>query len=374
MFDVHAGTQLLTVCGSTLYGIARAESDIDLRGFAIPPQRYYYSAIRNFEQAEGNAYVPGWKSVVPQQFASYAENGVEGVVYNISKFASLAAHCNPNILEPLFAPEEFVAVCTPIGRRFRENKNLFLSQRARSAYLGYASGQFHKIQNHRVWLRQNPSPPTREAFGLPPEDSDWNKAVDLVEAEVRKNLDEIVNPTVGLDGVPPAVVAELRERVHQFLVARNMAARPNFMFAKPALSVVPNDLIDRFRREHEWRKAKRDYADYLKWQRDRNPKRLQTEMTVGYDVKMAAHSIRLLLTGEQLLKDGELRPVLAADDAAYVLRIRNCEITYEHFLADYEARLNAVKTLKSSLPALADMQAIDDLTVEAIEECNRKSG
>ena len=41
------------ISGSQAYGWARPDSDVDIRGIAIvPDKRYYYGFIRNFEQYE----------------------------------------------------------------------------------------------------------------------------------------------------------------------------------------------------------------------------------------------------------------------------------------------------------------------------------
>lgn len=52
MFDIKEHTHYLVMAGSHSYGMARPESDIDVRGWCIPPKEYFLSYHKHFEQTE----------------------------------------------------------------------------------------------------------------------------------------------------------------------------------------------------------------------------------------------------------------------------------------------------------------------------------
>ena len=49
-FDVDAHTIFLAVTGSHAYGMARSESDVDIRGCAIAPRKVRDSFYQGFDQ------------------------------------------------------------------------------------------------------------------------------------------------------------------------------------------------------------------------------------------------------------------------------------------------------------------------------------
>ncbi|MBF9672481.1 nucleotidyltransferase domain-containing protein, partial [Streptococcus pseudopneumoniae] len=84
-FDLDDATILRVVHGSHLYGTNIEGSDRDEKGVCIPPIEYFFGFNSKFEQHE--------------------TKDPDCAVYDIRKFMSLAANCNPNILEILFVPE-----------------------------------------------------------------------------------------------------------------------------------------------------------------------------------------------------------------------------------------------------------------------------
>ena len=48
-FNLAEHTILLVLHGSHAYGMARPESDVDLRGIAIPPPEYFHGYLKHFE-------------------------------------------------------------------------------------------------------------------------------------------------------------------------------------------------------------------------------------------------------------------------------------------------------------------------------------
>jgi uncharacterized protein len=111
------------IVGSTAYGLSREGSDIDRRGFYLPPADLEWS-------------LPG----VPEQLET--EN--EEVYWEIGKFIRLALKANPNVLECLYSP--LVETCTPLARELLDMRHIFLSQHVHRTFNAYVLSQFKKIE------------------------------------------------------------------------------------------------------------------------------------------------------------------------------------------------------------------------------------
>src|SRR6185503_11533669 len=92
----------------------------------------------------------------------------ESTVFSMRKFFLLAAEVNPNIIELLWTdPKDHFVFKYPM-EHIMQNRNLFLSNKAKFTFSGYACAQAKKIERHRKWIVLGEvNPPTREEFGLP---------------------------------------------------------------------------------------------------------------------------------------------------------------------------------------------------------------
>lgn len=137
----HLDIGLFVVGGSHAYGLATPTSDRDYRGFYVSPiEELLYVPP---QMAEENPLAErGW---LRQPATTEIErHDPDLALYELSKFAYLAGRANPNVLELLYAP---ILAESDIGRKLRANRHLFLSQRVRLTYLGYAVSQLRKTQS-----------------------------------------------------------------------------------------------------------------------------------------------------------------------------------------------------------------------------------
>lgn len=111
------------VVGSTAYGLTHEHSDVDRRGFYLPPAELHWS-LRG----------------VPEQL----ETNDEQVYWEFEKFIRLALKANPNVLECLYSP--LVESCTPFAREVIESRHAFLSQHVHRTYNAYVLSQFKKLE------------------------------------------------------------------------------------------------------------------------------------------------------------------------------------------------------------------------------------
>jgi hypothetical protein len=115
--------QYRCVVGSTAYGLAQDGSDVDRRGFYLPPAELQWSLAG-----------------VPEQI----ERGPEEVYWELEKFLRLALKANPNVLECLYTP--LVEHRTPLAEELLANRRAFLSKHVHRTYSAYVLSQFKKLE------------------------------------------------------------------------------------------------------------------------------------------------------------------------------------------------------------------------------------
>lgn len=112
------------IIGSQAYGLADGESDIDRRGFYLPPAQLHWSLYG-----------------VPEQLECHE---TQEAYWEIQKFLVLALKANPNVLECLYSP--LVEKATPLAEELLGMRDIFLSRLVYQTYNGYVMSQFKKMQ------------------------------------------------------------------------------------------------------------------------------------------------------------------------------------------------------------------------------------
>ena len=295
--DVQKNTIYKVISGSKMYGFSTENSDTDISGICVPYPKYYLGCAARFEQLE--------------------DKPNNTVIFGIEKFLRLAVGCNPNVIEILFIEKpEHILLNTKWGRLIRDNRNLFLSAKAKFTFSGFAISQLHRIKNHRSWLL-NPieKKPTREDFGIS-EKEFWGK-----------NELNALNKLMA-DDIP-----------------------------------VPTGVIEVVQRLNKYYNALTNYNQYQNWKLNRNPVRAALERKVGYDSKFAVHAIRLLRQGYEILTEGILRS--ERPDAAELKEIRNGSWSYEKLISyaeEMDSKLNEIyKKGGYAVPQYPPVNKISDL-------------
>jgi predicted nucleotidyltransferase len=333
-FDVGAHALFLTLAGSHAHGTARADSDIDLRGVTRAPLSVRLSLFRSFEQIEftvaGSSWQqPLWHEVLARlqvhpTAAGALSTKTEAVVFEVAKFLRLCAEANPNALEILFADQRDWVFDTPAWRTIHAARSEFLTRKVQQTYLGYGLSQLKRIRTHRSWLLTPPAAkPTRAAFGLPEQGT---------------------------------FSADDRARLTSLIESSSDTARS-----------LPPDVLATLDAEKRYLGALKHWHAYETWQVERNPARAELERKHGYDTKHAAHLIRLMRMGLEVLLEGELR--VRRPDAEELRAIRDGALTYDALIEEatqLEARMKA-SLETSSLPEDIDRDRIDALAMGVLD-------
>ena len=121
---------LLVVTGSRLYGVAKPDSDHDLRGFVVPPVDYVIG-LKRFEQRQWNQ--PDDK-----------------IVYSIHKFVQLLLGSNTHALELLFAPHDMIIKSTAVGKRMIAARMSFVTRQSFRPFMGFSISEWRKVLGTRM--------------------------------------------------------------------------------------------------------------------------------------------------------------------------------------------------------------------------------
>lgn len=256
-------------------------------------------------------------------FEQQEDKTTDTVIYDIRKFFKLATECSPSILEFLWMPEDCVVITSKWWEKIVEHRQKFLSIRAKDTFVGYATAQLKKIRTHRGWLleKKPKKHPDRSDFGLP------DNAAALVE--LRKKMAMMTE--AGLD--------------------------PMGVYGKEIEA------------ESKYKKAMKEWEAWKNWKETRNEKRAALEEKFGYDCKHAAHLVRLLRVGFEVVLNGNVQ--VRRPDAEELFAIRNGAWTYEQ-VEDYaekmQEQIEALVTSGGSiLPNAPDREFLNERCASIIE-------
>lgn len=352
----------MTVHGSQCYDLANELSDFDMKGICIPPKEVENNLFHRFEQAENN-------EELHKKF-DHLKNPknpkMESAVYSLKKFMVLAANVNPNIIELLFVDPSDILLMTPTMEPLLENRELFLSSKAKFAFGGYAYAQLAKIERHRKWIvRGEIAMPKREDFGLPPErPKQMEEIFGLIKSEVEKwNLSQYPLNNMERDELKADIwelvynvsKVDVNEgnwpKVYEAGVIERLAKEYN----------LKEEVVDILQRERLFKKEMEMYKSWLTWKTGRNPARHELEVKSGYDTKHASHLVRLMRMGLEILTDHKV--VVKRPDREEILAVKNGAWSYEkvmEFAKDTQVKMDeAYKT--TTLPKSVDYVRVNAL-------------
>jgi predicted nucleotidyltransferase len=403
-----ARTIFLTRHGSHAYGTNTPTSDEDFKGVAIPTSKYFFGYLERFDQAEFR----------------HQKDGIDAVIYDIRKFFKLAADCNPSIIEVLFTDPDTHVILTAAGRYLLENRDLFISKKAKHTFSGYAVSQLKKIKSHYRWLKNPPQqPPTRDEFGLPERTVIPRDQLLAAQSMIRKQIEHWNVPIDELDDAARIAVQErfvealatIETGYREQVLARLLAAK-SVLFSEAAtwrssgppwsenaaseecgfdkavaqikamegasLERVAGNLLgfsDNFLelldKERLYRTRQEEWRSYQTWLETRNPARSELERKHGYDTKHGMHLVRLIRMGEEILSGKGV--IVKRPDREELIGIRNGAWSYETMLGWAEMKLKLLEELyqTSTVPSAPDRKRLDELCQDLAEwGCGGGSG
>jgi uncharacterized protein len=356
--EVEQRTILIGLAGSHGYGLNRLESDYDYRGVFIAPKKYYLG-LDKVEQKDA-----GWDSE-PGIF-DFLNGEKDTVIYELKKFIQLLAGANPNILELLWLKQ--YPIKTEVGKYLIQHRQMFMSKRVKHTYSGYAFAQIKKIESHRKWLLNPPQEqPTPEKFGLvderPLNKEELHAFLEYLYGLVRGKIEYL------------AEAEELYRLLTGDIDYKGLLKQHNLtdevIEYTQNLTNSRSDFIKLLQKSQQYQNALREWNAYKSWQTNRNPTRAGMEQRSGFDLKHAMHCIRLLRSGLEILKFGEVFVDRQdAGDADELKAILHGDLTYEQVTKiseDLVAELDRAYDT-STLPHHPDLPVINQLCIELVEK------
>jgi predicted nucleotidyltransferase len=336
----------LTRFGSHAYGTNTPASDEDFKGFCVPPREYFLGFNKRFEQAEGR--------------------DPDLVIYDVRKFMSLAADCNPSIIEMLWTDASDRLIVSDDALPILEARERFLSKKAKHTFCGYAVSQLKRIRTHRRWLMEPPKePPTRAQFGLPERTVIPKDQLLAAESEIKKVLE-----SWDIDWEPFDVATRIQtqNKIAEFM---GMLMLPEDSLARRAAHVIGYDenFIALLDKERGYRARMHEWHQYQNWKATRNPARAEIEAKHGYDCKHGYHLVRLMRMAREILETGKV--IVKRPDREELLHIRNGGWSYDQIVEWAERQdkeLDAVMA-SSKLPKSPDRAALDQVCQDVVSRC-----
>jgi predicted nucleotidyltransferase len=354
--EVEKRTILIGLAGSHGYGLNRPESDYDYRGVFIAPKRYYLG----FDQIEQKD--SGWDEV---GIFSFLDGNKDTVIYELRKIIQLLAGANPNVLELLWL--NHYPVLTSVGQYLINHRKIFLTKKVKHTYSGYAFAQIKKMETHRKWLLNPPiKKPVPSDFGIEDE-------APLNKEELNAFLEYLYNLVKG-----KIEYLEEADTLYRLLTAdidfkaifKQYTLPDETLEYTQKLTNSRKDFIRLLQKSQSYQIAVREWKAYLSWQENRNPVRAEMERKSGFDLKHGMHCIRLLRSGLEILRTGELivdRKI--AGDVNELKAILRGDFSYEQVMkmaADLMAEIQKVDE-ESRLPDRPDLEQINELCIKLVE-------
>jgi len=319
---INENTIYSTIAGSRSFGTSLSNSDTDVKGICIIPDINYYYGLKKFDQKDSG-------------FSDYKDK----VITDIRKFCILASTCNPSVLETLYTDESDILKMDKYGKKLRENRDLFLSKKARHTFSGYAVSMIKKLEAHKRWSENKIEKPERKDF-----EHDKTFVVGPLGSQLP-------------DGVK---IKSIREMVPNDLKYQDKDIE--YDFTKGNWHVITATVFS----ESEYNSKKKDWENFKTWEKNRNPKRRESEIEFGIDCKYAYHAIRLTREGYTLLTEGKV--IVKRPDAEELLQIRLGAWSFEKivdYVKEMDFKLGEAEKI-STLPYSPNLEKIEELQVELI--------
>lgn len=337
---IHDNLLVKHLAGSYAYGTATLESDVDYRGIfvadAINIRTPFFSVFEVEDSTEEDTKF-----------------------YELAHFMKLCLDCNPNIVELLWTQNDDIVLRTPGYDLLRQHRHRLLSSKIAFTTSGYALAQLKRIKGHNKWIM---NPQSEQA----PRPIEYVSMVQWFDSSVKmmpRDFDitkfetgyRLVPYGDTLFGLYPAVG-------YRAYSEQNGDLSLEFDGDRQTLG-VPLAIV-KWNRE-EYVAAKERHAQYWNWKKSRNETRSVLEEQFGFDTKHALHLVRLLRTGVEALRDGEI--LVKRPDADELLAIRNGAWTYEELVSyaekiDDEIKNKWYKT--TSLPKKPDIKFAAELLMD----------
>jgi len=331
------------ISGSTAYNLNVKGSDVDKKGIFIMPQDQLYGFNRQDQ---------------------IANTSNDEVYFEIGRFLELLTKNNPNILELLATPKEFILFRHPIMDMIRPED--FLSKLCLDTFAGYAQTQIKKARGLNKKINK-PLDAERKSV------LDFcyvihnNGSVSLPEWLKANNYKQEECGLAGVDHFRSTYLVYHQRQLDGGAYFKGIVSGSEADDVQ--LSPIPKGLesvaVMTFNKDGYSVYCK-EYREYREWEEKRNELRHQSTLSHGksYDAKNMMHTFRLLNMAEEIALHRKV--MVKRNDRQFLLKIRNGEFEFDELMQMVEEKMEQVKIAfdKSDLPTRPSVQLAENILIQ----------
>lgn len=370
--------------GSHLYGTNVETSDVDFGGVYIVDNDVLLGLSENYE---------------PQ----ISDEKHDTTYYELGRWVELLMKANPNALESLFAPDEFIiGDIHPAVQLIRDNRDLFVTKECFNSLYGYGKSQIAKARG----LNKKCVQPVLErkevldfCYTFKGQGSQSMKEF-LAERGLDQKYCGLVNIPNMKDtyGVYYDYAAYLHfeqpdnwEKLYHKLVITHQwdeiknridnkeffgysgIVHPDGKSNEVRLSSIPKGeepICFMTYNQNGYESHCKKFKEYQEWVEKRNPVRYESNLKSNYDCKNMMHCVRLIHMGKELA-EGKGFNVVRTWDRQMLLDIRNHKYEYDEIINYVEKLYKETDEMSKTcnLPDTVDKKKVNKLLIEARKLC-----
>lgn len=377
--------------GSHLYNLQTEDSDVDSSGVFITKHENLLGLGLDFQEL-------------------VADERNDTTWYEIGKFMSMLITSNPSVIESLFVPEDKVLTKPhPALEPLFANRDAFVTKQCFNPFIKYAIEQIRKARglNKKIvnpvterltpfdfaytfykqgstkiknWLENRGLnkdfcglvriPNMHDTYGVY---YDWGAHF---EANNIKSASDFIH--TGGKAFEFAVefydllfkengVKEWFDKNKEVIHYRGMCLENSTDMRGSSVSKGEKPLVHMVYNESGFKDHCKKYKEYKDWERDRNPKRYESNLNKNYDSKNMMHCMRLMHMGYEIASgQGIILDRNVAGDRELLMNIRNHKFEYDELMeivtAD-EAKLHEA-VAKSTIKESVDIDTVENVLLE----------
>lgn len=335
------------ISGSTAYNLKVEGSDVDKKGVFIMPQKQLYGFMQQDQIANGSS---------------------DEVYFEIGRFVELLTKNNPNILELLSTPNEFVLYRHPVMNLVKAQD--FLSKLCLETFAGYAQTQIKKARGLNKKINK---PMDKERKSV----LDFcyvvykNGSVPIQEWLAKHRYQQEECGLTKLAHFRDAYLLYHQNQLNDGSWFRGVTSGADADDVQ--LSQVPQELeplgVMNFNKDGYSVYCK-EYREFREWEEKRNQLRYENTLSHGknYDAKNMMHTFRLLNMAEEIALYHEVR--VHRDDREFLLKIRSGAFEYHELMQMVDEKIERIAALyaESALPEKPDAEKAEGILVEIRKE------
>ena len=371
--------------GSHLYGLNTPDSDVDTSGVFISTKEQLLGCFGYKPQVSDTRHDTTW--------------------FEVGELVRLLLKSNPTVLESLFVPEDKILVKpSPLLADLFANKNEFITKQCFNPFIGYAIDQIKKARG----LNKKITNPVYER--LTPFDfaytfykqgstkiSDWLETRGLnkdfcglvhipnmhdtygvyydwgahFEANNIKTFDDFISKNIrtanfAMDFYGAMFCENWFEENKDVKHYRGMCLENSTDMRGSSVSKGEKPIVYMVYNESGYKDHCRKYKEYKEWEKNRNPKRYESNLDKNYDSKNLCHTMRLvhmgyeIATGQGIILDRE-----KAGDKEFLMNIRNHKYEYDELMEIVEAdKIKLDKAIaNSTIKEKIDTDLVNDVLI-----------